>query len=356
MTNIFENCSYHSIYEPFLLNCTNTTEQCYLIRYVDTIQELNFWLNTVIPIILLSIALILNIYFLFILVPEYIEMSDVVRKQYVFVLSRGVSMLTATSAELVIRCVPVPSIDYTFFFLFFIIDDVGFYTLLRSYVGSAVLLYLATVRPIVYSLRISVRAVYLFAAGNIVASVLLSVTTAIFQAAVQAEGPFSCDVEHCQPIINVIVYSIIAISFIIPIFTLSFVLITLHFHKNRMGVIGSDTSAFTSARTRLAWTLFTFTLISLSEAIPDFYMVGMKIDSLMGTCMNFYRADHLVIPVIMNSFQILAWSIALIVDPLCGLLFDLRMRKRLLGHVSYVKLIMTKAFCGTNEEKAGGAS
>ena len=56
-----------------------------------------------------------------------------VRKQYVFVLSRGVSMLTATSAELVIRCIPVPSIDYTFFFLFFIIDDVGFYTLLGMF-------------------------------------------------------------------------------------------------------------------------------------------------------------------------------------------------------------------------------
>ncbi|KAF1762361.1 hypothetical protein GCK72_010623 [Caenorhabditis remanei] len=155
-------------------------------------------------------------------------------------------------------------------------------------------------------------------------------TTAVFQAAVQSEGPFKCDVEHCQPIINIvmckkthkkyknkqneILVSIIAISFIIPIITLSFVLVTLYCYKNRAESIGSftaDASAYNSARTRLAWTLFTFTLISLSEAIPASYMVGIKVDGSITTCVNFYQADHLIVPAIMNSFQGLAWFVSI---------------------------------------------
>uniref|UniRef100_A0A1I7T0I3 G_PROTEIN_RECEP_F1_2 domain-containing protein n=1 Tax=Caenorhabditis tropicalis TaxID=1561998 RepID=A0A1I7T0I3_9PELO len=138
--------------------------------------------------------------------------------------------------------------------------------------------------------------------------------TAVFQAAEESHGPFQCDLT-CQHIIDIAMFSIIATSFVIPIISMIFVLVTLHCHKNRAESIGSfssDSSTFHSARTRLAWTLFTFTLISLSEAIPSSYMTGLKIDSDMTQCVNFYQADHLIYPAIMSSIQTLSWFVPLL--------------------------------------------
>ncbi|PIC42128.1 hypothetical protein B9Z55_009304 [Caenorhabditis nigoni] len=76
MTNLFENCSYHSSYEPYFLDCTNATDPCYLIQYVDTIEVIIYWLNLVIPFILLTTGLFLNAYYLTVLLPNFIQMND----------------------------------------------------------------------------------------------------------------------------------------------------------------------------------------------------------------------------------------------------------------------------------------
>lgn len=72
----------------------------------------------------------------------------------------------------------------------------------------------------------------------------------MFQAADLSDGPFQCDLKHCQPITNmimckttlflvsekikkIILVVLILTSFLIPIVTLSFVLVTLCFYKNR---------------------------------------------------------------------------------------------------------------------------
>ncbi|EGT39811.1 hypothetical protein CAEBREN_17830 [Caenorhabditis brenneri] len=141
--------------------------------------------------------------------------------------------------------------------------------------------------------------------------------------------------------------SIIAISFTIPIITLSFVLASLYCYKNRAESIGSfssDSSSFSSARTRLAWTLFTFTLLSLGEAIPASFMVSITINGDITLCENFYIADHLIFAAFMTSFQTLAWSIALIVDPVCGLIFDPKVRKVVGRHISYFKRKVSQMF------------
>ncbi|CCD61506.1 Putative G-protein coupled receptor B0244.5 [Caenorhabditis elegans] len=357
MQNIFENCSYHSKYEPYFLNCTNTTNQCVLIQDVGIIQAIDFWANLCIPFTLFVIAFILNGYYLSILIPEFRKMNDTTKKQYIFVVSRGISSLSASSIMMVLRLLKMLSTSFTVYFLFFLIDDLSFYSLLGSYVGSTLLLYLATVRPIFYSIQISVRIVYKFALVNVLLAVVLAVTTAIFQAAEVSDGFFHCDVQHCQPIINIAMFVIIATSFLIPIITLTFVLVTLCFQKSRTQSIGNftvDNSVYKSARTRLAWTLFTFTLISLTEMIPSSFLVNLRVEDTITICVNFYQADHLFIPAIMNSFQTLAWGIALIVDPLCALLFDPRIRKVWVEHVSRLSIIIGRSFeacCHSNLNK-----
>ncbi|CCD61501.1 Putative G-protein coupled receptor B0244.4 [Caenorhabditis elegans] len=286
MANIFENCSYHSPYEPYYLNCTNTTNQCTLVQDVETIESIIFWIDFLIPCTLFVVACFLNAYYLSILVPEFTEMNDITKKQYIFMVSRAISALTACVIMLALRILQLITSSFTIYFLFFLIDDLSFYSLLGSYVGSAILLYLATIRPILYSNRISVRTVYKFAIANLITSVVLAITTAMFQAADLSDGPFQCDLKHCQPITNMIMLVLILTSFLIPIVTLSFVLVTLCFYKNRSESIGdftTDNSVSKSARTRLAWTLFTFTLITLTEAIPSFYLVGTSIGQLLST-------------------------------------------------------------------------
>ncbi|CCD61510.1 G_PROTEIN_RECEP_F1_2 domain-containing protein [Caenorhabditis elegans] len=293
MANIFENCSYHSPYEPYYLNCTNTTNQCTLVQDVETIESIIFWIDFLIPCTLFVVACFLNAYYLSILVPEFTEMNDITKKQYIFMVSRAISALTACVIMLALRILQLITSSFTIYFLFFLIDDLSFYSLLGSYVGSAILLYLATIRPILYSNRISVRTVYKFAIANLITSVVLAI------------GDFT-----------------------------------------------TDNSVSKSARTRLAWTLFTFTLITLTEAIPSFYLVGTSIDSSMIICSNFYKADHLIVPFTMNSLKTLAWAIALNVDPLCSLLFDPRIRKVWVQHTEKLKLVIQNTICGFSSTKS----
>ncbi|EGT39814.1 hypothetical protein CAEBREN_17644 [Caenorhabditis brenneri] len=319
------------------------------ILYVEEVETIVFWIGLIAPFTLLSMATFLNAYFLYALIPEFRKMNDTTKKQYIFVLSRGMSSLSAAFVMLLMRGLQIISPGFFILMLFFAIEDVSFYTLLGSYVGSAILLYLATVRPVFYSLRVSVRTVYGCAAANVIGSIVISVIAAVFQAAEQSQGPFQCG-AHCQHVITIVMVSITMTAFTIPIITLSFVLVTLCLHGRRhesIGSFSSDSSVFKSARTRLAWTLFTFTLISLSEAMPTFYLVRLNINSDMTECVNFYQADHLIYPAIMSSFQTLAWAVALVVDPLCGLLFDPRIRKVSVRHISHLKSILTNIFCCT---------
>ncbi|CAL2036213.1 unnamed protein product [Caenorhabditis brenneri] len=347
--------------------------------YVEEVETIVFWIGLIAPFTLLSMATFLNAYFLYALIPEFRKMNDTTKKQYIFVLSRGMSSLSAAFVMLLMRGLQIISPGFFILMLFFAIEDVSFYTLLGSYVGSAILLYLATVRPVFYSLRVSVRTVYGCAAANVIGSIVISVIAAVFQAAEQSQGPFQCG-AHCQHVITVVMVSITMTAFTIPIITLSFVLVTLCLHGRRhesqpvsrifswiscltkyitnkedepskrtktIGSFSSDSSVFKSARTRLAWTLFTFTLISLSEAMPTFYLVRLNINSDMTECVNFYQADHLIYPAIMSSFQTLAWAVALVVDPLCGLLFDPRIRNVSVRHITNLKSLLTSIFCCT---------
>lgn len=242
--------------------------------------------------------------------------------------------------------------------------------------GSAILLYLATVRPVLYSLRVSVRTVYWCAAANVIGSIVISVMAAVFQAAEQSQGSFECG-QHCRRVIIIVMMSIKMTAFIIPIVVLAFVLVTLCLYRRQRqpvsrvvswitqltkyitnkekepskqakeGSFSSSSSVLKSARTRLAWTLFTFTLISMSEAMPTFYLFELDIDGDITECANFYQADHLIYPAVMSSFQTLAWAVALVVDPLCGLLFDPRIRKVLVRHIFSLKSLLTNIFCCT---------
>ncbi|EGT39843.1 hypothetical protein CAEBREN_16615 [Caenorhabditis brenneri] len=116
------------------------------------------------------------------------------------------SSLSAAFVMLLMRGVQIISPGFSIFLIFFAIEDLSFYTLLGSYVGSAILLYLATVRPVFYSLRVSVRTVYGCAAANVIGSIVISVLAAVFQAAEQSQGPYRCG-EHCKHVIIIVMDS-----------------------------------------------------------------------------------------------------------------------------------------------------
>ncbi|PIC42131.1 hypothetical protein B9Z55_009305 [Caenorhabditis nigoni] len=301
MGDLFSNCTDHYPIEKYFQNCTNTSRPCELIHDFAVVAQLLTILDFYITCTLFLLALIINIYFLWICVPLYWKMSYETRKRYVFVISRCVSSISAALTLLILRCIlyvyfPPETSSYWLYVIVIVADNISFYSLQGSYIGMAILLYIGVIHPVYFSRRLILRKIYILAVSNVILAILISVPLGAFQTATYIPGPIQCESQHCAPVVGLINFIIVSLAFSATILILLFVFICLSFHIHQSKKLGSYTSSQTlhHARIRLGWTLTAIIVISLAEGIPSSFLIGLKADSVLNTCNNFYQADRLV--------------------------------------------------------------
>ncbi|CAI2348148.1 unnamed protein product [Caenorhabditis sp. 36 PRJEB53466] len=347
--DLFSNCSNHYPIEQYFLNCTNTTRPCELISDLAIVAELLVIFDYYLSTVLFSLAGIFNAYNLSISLPLFLRMDEEHQKRYVFVLSRCISSISAAATLLVLRCVlyvyfPPGTSSYYLYVLVVIADDISFYSLQGAYIEMALLVYVAVIHPMYFSARLTLRKIYLLAIANWVLATVISVPTGLFQTATYVSGPIKCDSQVCGPLVGLINYIIVSIAFFTTILILSFVLIALSCHIHRAKRVDSYTSSQTlhNARSRLAWTLFAITFISLAEGIPSSFLLGLKADNVLSTCTNFYQADKLINVTIFTSLDSIVWAIVLLIDPVANIILDKEVSSEFVKQVNQAKVYFAK--------------
>ncbi|PIC42130.1 hypothetical protein B9Z55_009305 [Caenorhabditis nigoni] len=349
MGDLFSNCTDHYPIEKYFQNCTNTSRPCELIHDFAVVAQLLTILDFYITCTLFLLALIINIYFLWICVPLYWKMSYETRKRYVFVISRCVSSISAALTLLILRCIlyvyfPPETSSYWLYVIVIVADNISFYSLQGSYIGMAILLYIGVIHPVYFSRRLILRKIYILAVSNVILAILISVPLGAFQTATYIPGPIQCESQHCAPVVGLINFIIVSLAFSATILILLFVFICLSFHIHQSKKLGSYTSSQTlhHARIRLGWTLTAIIVISLAEGIPSSFLIGLKADSVLNTCNNFYQADRLVQITVFTSIDSIIWANVLILDPLASIIFDRNIMNKVTHHINRSQVYYAK--------------
>uniref|UniRef100_A0A8R1E2T0 Uncharacterized protein n=1 Tax=Caenorhabditis japonica TaxID=281687 RepID=A0A8R1E2T0_CAEJA len=82
--DVFANCTQHYRIEKYFQNCTNTTRQCDLINDLQAITTLLLILDYYVSTILFCLAFAVNVYFLSLCLPIFLQMDNETKKRYVF--------------------------------------------------------------------------------------------------------------------------------------------------------------------------------------------------------------------------------------------------------------------------------
>uniref|UniRef100_A0A1I7T0I2 G_PROTEIN_RECEP_F1_2 domain-containing protein n=2 Tax=Caenorhabditis tropicalis TaxID=1561998 RepID=A0A1I7T0I2_9PELO len=272
-------------------------------------------------------------------------MTEETKKRYVFVISRCISSISASITLLTLRCIlyvyfPPETSNYYLYATVIISNDISFYALQGSYIGMAVLLYIGVIKSVYFSNSLTLRKIYILAVSNWILAAVISFPSGAFQTATYIPGPIQCGSQHCSPVVGLINFLIVSFYFLLTVLILSFVFICLSFHIYQSKKLGSYTSSQTlhHARIRLGWTLFAIIIISLAEGIPAAFILGLKADSVLNTCNNFYQADRLVTVTIFTSIDSIVWSMVLILDPLASIFFDIKILEKVKRHVNRSKV------------------
>ncbi|NP_001338831.1 G-protein coupled receptors family 1 profile domain-containing protein [Caenorhabditis elegans] len=340
MGNLFENCTHRYSFEYIYENCTNTTNQCGLIRNVASSIDVFHWLDVYISTTIFVISGILNFYCLFIALYTYYFLDNETRKHYVFVLSRFLSSILVIISLLVLESTLFSeslSPTFAYYAVAFSIYDFSMDTLFFSYIMISLITYFGVVHYNFYRRHVSLRSLYIILISMWTFSLAIAIPLGLYEAASNSQGPIKCDLSYCGKVVEWITFSIACISLAITASLTGFAVISLHWYNYKSKTNGVDVPKVTTrARIRLTWTFFALIVICLIELLPFGLVIGNDKSSLQG-CDSFYNANELLVQSIISSVETLVGSLVFLTDPLINIFFDKNISKMVKLQITYLR-------------------
>ncbi|ULT99600.1 hypothetical protein L3Y34_000711 [Caenorhabditis briggsae] len=339
---IFANCTKHVSFEHKYEQCGNATDPCGLIEDMSTCHTIRKWMGFYIPSVICFLAVLIDLYCLFITILLLRTLNEQTKKRYVFVVVR------LSSAILVALCIVIiQSTDFfdapfqdsfAFYAIFFVVYDFSIFSLLGSFTGVAVITYFGVMRPLFYRDRLTVKVMYLLAVGICIFAACVSIPMGLFQAADAVDGPISCDSSSCQIIVKWLLFSVSCIILIGATSTLLFVTVSLYWHSYKSRKMGNITSSPSEhGRARLAWTCAVLIILSSVELIPTGLLLAYGNLSTSDDCDDFYRADQLIVPTVISCTETVLGSITFLLDPFINFFFDRHISKYIAQQIKSVR-------------------
>ncbi|PIC42273.1 hypothetical protein B9Z55_009401 [Caenorhabditis nigoni] len=300
-----------------------------------------------IPSVICFLAVLIDLYCLFITILLLRTLNEQTKKRYVFVVVR------LSSAILVALCIVIiQSTDFwdapfqdsfAFYAIFFVVYDFSIFSLLGSFTGVAVITYFGVMRPLFYRDRLTVKVMYTLAAGICIFAACVSIPMGLFQAADAVDGPISCDSSSCQIIVKWLLFSVSCVILIGATSTLLFVTVSLYWHSYKSRKMGNITSSPSEhGRARLAWTCAVLIILSSVELIPTGLLLAYGNLSTSDDCDDFYRADQLIVPTVISCTETVLGSITFLLDPFINFFFDRHISKYIAQQIKSRKSVIPK--------------
>ncbi|PIC42274.1 hypothetical protein B9Z55_009402 [Caenorhabditis nigoni] len=338
--DIFENCTHRFPIEHVYKNCTNTTNQCELIQNLYSARMVFHWLNLYLSTFCFVVSAILNIYCLFTTVYIFHNLSDEIRKHYVFVLSRFLSSIFAVVSLLTMEKVlylETSPVSFTFYAIGFSVYNFSMDSLLLSYIMISLITYFGVVHPGFYRNNITLRSLYITLGFIWIGSLSIAIPLSLYQSAINAPGPIECDLHYCAKVVEWITFSFVCLALSLTILLTAFVLVSLYWYHFKAKKNGIEIPKVTArARIRLTWTFFALIVFSIVELFPEgIVIVSDQYD--LNTCESFYAADKLLVQTIVNSLETFMGSVVFMADPIMNIFFDKNISQTVKLQLTWIK-------------------